>query len=477
MTPDTYAALSAQEIAAGVASGAMRPTEIVEAALGLIDTLDPVLHAFTHVAADAARARARDLENALAHGMPPGPLCGVPVAVKDLICTRDMPTTFGSRLYDGYQPPEDDICVARLRAAGAILIGKTNCSEFGYGGVGHNPLFPTTRNPWNPDLTPGGSSAGSAVAVATGICPVALGSDGGGSIRIPAAFTGIVGMKASMGRVPLWPGCRDPALPGASSWESIEHIGPLARSVADCALVLSVIAGPDARDRHSIPSDPRDWLAAPSAPIPPGLRVAYCETWAGVPVDPEVAEVSRTACARLCEAIKADLLVRDPPDIPLALFRAVVTRDTDVAGLRRLYQTCQVAPTKALALLLEAGQEPPVTGMERMRAVNALAAFTADFDLIVTPATACLPFAVDRDGPSHIDGQAVADDAWSPAAFPFNLTGQPAISVAAGLSRSGLPIGLQIAGPHLCDTSVLSAAARVAPASLPLERSRLQFTS
>ena len=182
-------------------------------------------------------------------------MAGVPLGIKDLILTKDIRTTFGSRLYADYVPKVDDVAVERLIAADAIILGKTNAAEFGYGGFGHNPLFPTTRNPWNTALTPGGSSAGSGAAVAAGICPLALGSDGGGSVRLPAAFCGLVGIKATMGRVPVWPGCRDADLPGVSGWESIEHYGPLARTVADAALMLSVMAGPDPRDRWSLPDE------------------------------------------------------------------------------------------------------------------------------------------------------------------------------------------------------------------------------
>ena len=197
------------------------------------------------------------------------------MAVKDLIFTRGIRTTGGSPLYADFVPEEDDVTVERLRAAGAVILGKTNVSEFGYGGVGHNPLFPTTRNPWNPRLTPGGSSAGSAVAVATGMAPLALGSDGGGSIRIPAAFCGIVGIKASMGRVPLHPGCRDERYPGFSGWESVEHIGPLARTVRDAALMLRVIAGPDPRDRLSLPAgDSTGWVPWRAASPAAGSRSA-----------------------------------------------------------------------------------------------------------------------------------------------------------------------------------------------------------
>ncbi len=178
-----------------------------------------------------------------------GRLAGAPVAIKDLVLTKGLRTTFGSRLYADYIPEHDDIVVERLRAADAIVIGKSNATEFGFGAHGNNPLFPTTRNPWDLARGPGGSSAGSAAAVAAGVCALSIGSDGGGSIRIPASLCGLVGVKASMGRAPLWPGCRDETLPGVSGWESIEHVGPITRSVADAALMLSVIAGPDRRDR------------------------------------------------------------------------------------------------------------------------------------------------------------------------------------------------------------------------------------
>jgi aspartyl-tRNA(Asn)/glutamyl-tRNA(Gln) amidotransferase subunit A len=209
MTPSDLALLDAATITAEVAARRLSPVEIAEAALAALEIIDPQLHCFPEVAREQALASAAALEAALSRGGRAGPLAGVPVPVKDLVLTQGIRTTFGSQLYEDFVPEGDDIVVERLRAAGAVIIGKTNVSEFGYGGVGHNPLFPATRNPWNRELTSGGSSAGSAVAVATGIAPMAIGSDGGGSIRLPAAFNGLFGMKASMGRVPLWPGCRD----------------------------------------------------------------------------------------------------------------------------------------------------------------------------------------------------------------------------------------------------------------------------
>lgn len=462
MTPQDYAALSAREIAARVNTGSLCPVEVTKAALARLEEVDPRLNAFVHVAGDALE-QAQAVAARIAAGIPAGPLAGVPVAVKDLISTKDMPTTFGSHLYRDYRPPADDVAVERLRAAGAILIGKTNCSEFGYGGFGHNPLFPTTRHPLDPTLTPGGSSAGSAVAVATGICPLALGSDGGGSIRLPASFTGLVGIKASMGRVPLWPGCRDPELPGASGWESIEHIGPLARDTRDAALLLSVIAGPDPRDRYSIPSADLDWCAAAEAPVPRGLRVAFCADWSGVPVDPEVRRVTRAAARTLCTRISAEYFEPEAPLIPLDIFRAVVAADTDFVGLRRMALGERRLSVAVSRLLQE--MPPPeqyhLARFGRMQAVLEMTTLMQDYDLLLTPSVACLPFPIDQDSPGTIDGIAIDDDAWTPALFPMNLTGQPAASVPAGTSASGLPIGLQIVGRHLADALVVSVAASV----------------
>lgn len=463
LTPAELSLLDATTIAARVASRELSPVEITEAALAAIAAVNPVLHPFTEVAADQARATAAELERSALAGRPVGPLAGVPVPIKDLVLTKGIRTTFGSRLYEHYIPEHDDVVVERLRAAGAIIIGKTNAAEFGYGGVGHNPLFPTTRNPWNPELTPGGSSAGSAVAVATGIAPIAVGSDGGGSIRLPASFTGLFGMKASMGRVPLWPGCRDETLPGVSGWESIEHVGPISRTVADAALMLSAIAGPDARDRHSIPCADIDWLPAARPVERLGLRVAYCADWGGLPLDPEVRTICDKAAARFASELGC-LVETSPPPFgnEIDTFRTIVAMDTDIAGLKRLIADAGVVVRPRLQALLD---RPPSAaamleaGHRRRAAANAMARFMSRYDLLLTPTVACLPFPIDQDGPGAIDGRSIDDDAWTPSAFPANLTGQPSASVPAGWSASGLPVGLQITGRHLDDATVLRAAA------------------
>ncbi|MGY4668072.1 Asp-tRNA(Asn)/Glu-tRNA(Gln) amidotransferase A subunit family amidase [Ewingella americana] len=264
--------------------------EVTKASLEQMQQLEPTLHAFCTPTPELAMAQAEAIDLKLAKGETVGPLAGVPIAVKDLINTAGVKTTSGSFVYEHFIPDEDDIVVERVRNAGAVILGKTTAPEFGYSGVGHNPLFESPRNPWDISKTPGGSSAGSGVALAARMCPLALGSDGGGSVRIPAAHCGVYGLKASMGRVPLYPGCRDERYPGVSSWESLEHIGPMTRSVADAALMMSVIAGPDARDRHSIPAGDVDWLGATRRDIK-GLRVAASADWGYAAVAPEVRDV------------------------------------------------------------------------------------------------------------------------------------------------------------------------------------------
>jgi aspartyl-tRNA(Asn)/glutamyl-tRNA(Gln) amidotransferase subunit A len=462
LSAEQYASLGATEIAARVRAGALSAAEVARAALSVLEQADRHLHAFCTPTPELALQTAHQLDLRIARGEEVGPLAGVPVAIKDLVLTKGIRTTFGSRLYAEFVPDTDDVAVERLRRAGAVIVGKTNASEFGYGGVGHNPLFPTTRNPWNLALTPGGSSAGSAAAVASRICPMAIGSDGGGSIRLPASFCGLVGIKASMGRVPLWPGCRDESLPGASGWESIEHIGPLARSVADAALMLETIAGPDPRDRWSLPDEGVGWTSAAQTRPLPGLKIAYCPNWADVPVDRRVRAIVEQAVSCFETELGCEVVLEPSPwgDL-IDCFRATVALETDIKGLRQLSLGREAELSPSVRELLT--KSWPVSASDcltqRKAAVNAMARFMARYDLLLTPSTPVLPFAIDRDGPGSIEGHAVADDAWTPALYPANLTGQPAASVPAGWTDDGLPVGLQIIGRHLADRTVIAAAA------------------
>lgn len=446
MIPET-----AVDIARAVRSGAVTASEVLAGCRERVEALDDTLHAFCTTAFDQARARAAEIDADVRAGRPGGPLAGVPVAVKDLIPTRDLRTTSGSLAYRDLVPEVDDVCVARLRAAGALIVGKTNASEFGYGPRGENPVFPPTLNPWDTRLTPGGSSAGSAVAVATGMVPVALGSDGGGSIRVPAALCGVYGIKPAMGRVPLWPGCRDERSPGMSSWESLEHIGPLTRTVADAALILSVIAGPDPRDRHSIPCDDVDWH---DLTLPAGLRVGYSPDLGHARVDPDVRAVVERAIAALDVPVRR--LDLDWPDLR-ETFDALVAAETDLVGLRELAARVPLsAPVRAVLERSWTAEQFTDAVRERKAAANRMARLTDEIDILLTPTVSTTAYDRALPGPATLAGLPAAPDEWTPFSAIANLTGRPAASAPVGLTPSGLPVGLQIMGPHLGDHQVLA---------------------
>jgi len=435
----------------------MSPTEALEAVISAIDQHNQQLFAFCTLTLDQARADAREVERKLAAGEDPGPLMGIPMGIKDLILTRGTRTTGGCLAYADYVPDEDDIVVERLRAAGAIILGKTNVSELGYSLTGDNPIFGTTRNPWDPKLSSGGSSAGAAVAVATGMGPVAIGSDGGGSIRLPAAFCGVFGFKPSMGRVPLYPGCRDERLPGLSSWESLEHIGPLSRTVEDAALVMSVIAGPDPRDRHSIPSEAATWRELRECNIV-GRRVAYCPTWDGVAVDPQIR--AQTDLAARVFADELGCLVEEitPSFGKLVLnFRTIMAAESDLPGMRAMAERLaeRMSPNLRKFLQIDWTAEMLTDALKfRKSAANQMWRLMARYDYILTPTTSDLPPLADK-----AEG---AEDVVRPLpSFTCiaNMTGQPAASMPAGWTPAGLPVGVQIIGRHLADRDVLCAAA------------------
>ncbi len=459
---DDICAMDTRSLAQAVSSRQISPVEAVDAALERLERLDPVLNAFTTLVPDQARAEAQRLADAIARGEPVGPLAGVPTGVKDLICTRGITTASGSHAYADYVPEDDDVVVERIKAAGAIVIGKTQVPEFGYSGTGLTPLAEPTRNPWDLARTSGGSSAGSGAAVATGIGPFSLGSDGGGSVRIPASFCGLFGMKATMGRVPLWPGTKDERYPGVSSWESLEHIGPLTRTVADAALVLSVIAGPDVRDRLSIPTDDVDWLRAPEGELS-GVRVAYSADFGYAVVDPSVREVVERAVGVFEKDLGIPVDRADPgwPD-PYEGFWGVVVAESDLAGLRRMADELGERMSPHLVDVLRSdwtAEQLTSANVGRKAVANASARFFSRYDLLLTPTLAVPPFEHGIQGPTVIDGRDVEPFYWLSFTFPWNLTGQPAATVPAGFTPEGLPVGLQITGRRLDDALVLRASA------------------
>jgi len=456
--------MDAMSLSAAIRDKALSPVEVVDATLERMDALDPTLHAFCTPTPELARESAVRVEKAIVAGEDVGPLAGVPYGCKDLICTAGVKTVSGSAAYADFVPDEDDVVVERLREADAVMLGKTNVPEFGYSGAGHNSVFETTRNPWNLQRTAGGSSVGSGAAVASGMGPIALGSDGGGSVRIPAAFSGLVGVKASMGRVPLYPGVKDERYPGVSSWEALEHIGPITRTVADAALVLSVIAGPDDRDTRTVPVEAGfDWLESLKGDLK-GLRVAYTLDWGGyAAVDPQV----RAVVTEAVKAFESDLgcIVEEAHpgwDNPYDGFWGMVAGQSDLKGLRRMAVELGDEMTPHLKEFIETdwtAEELTDAVMMRKHVNNMMWRFMRNYDLLLTPTLTVPAFEVGIQGPTMTDGREVDHFEWLHFTYPMNLTGQPAASVPAGFTDAGLPVGLQIVGPHLGDSIVLRAAA------------------
>jgi aspartyl-tRNA(Asn)/glutamyl-tRNA(Gln) amidotransferase subunit A len=431
----------------------LSPVEAVEASLERIAKEDPALNAFRLLDADAAREAAAASEERWSRGEPTGLLDGVPVAIKDVLLTRGRPTLRGSRALDPAGPWEHDApAVAALARNGAVSVGKTTTPEFGWKGITDSPLDGVTRNPWDPSRTSGGSSGGSAAALAAGMVPLALGTDGGGSIRIPCGFCGVPGIKPTYGRVPAWP---------ASPFGVLAHTGPMARSVRDLALLLDVLTEPDRRDWAALepPTAPYRHLGAPDLG---GLRLAFSPALGYATVDPEVADLVARAAARL-ETLGAHVEQLDPgfPD-PRPTFETLW-----FAGAARVVADLgDPPPTELLdpGLVRTAAMGAAITALEYLRALQArdalglrMSEFHATWDLLVTPT---LPIPAFEAGVDVPPGSHEVDwPSWTPFTFPFNLTQQPAGTVPCGFTAQGLPVGLQIVGPRYGDALVLRAMA------------------
>ena len=445
---------SAVDLARRIRHKEVSPVEVTEAILARIEALDPRLNAFCLVAADQARAAARDAEVAVMKGEPLGPLHGVPVSIKDVLFTRGLRTTGGSRLFADLVPEHDALAVARLRAAGAVILGKTTTSELGHKAVTDSPLFGITRNPWDPARTPGGSSGGAAVAVASGLGPLALGTDGGGSVRIPAAFCGLVGFKPSYGRVPEYP-----SFPG---WDHVSHTGPLARTVRDAAAVVDVLAGGDDRDPVSLAADGTSYLAACERDVR-GLHVAWSSDLGYARVDPVVQALCENAAAEF-ESLGCHVEVVNPAwDSLEEAFSTMIAAQMHAGfGEQIAEQPDQVDPTfaKFVARGAAVTTREYLLARARMREFwQEVLAFLARFDLLITPTVAVPPFAADAKPPREIAGEATSVLGWMPFTYPFNITGQPAASVPAGWTAENLPVGVQIVGQRHADATVLAACA------------------
>lgn len=444
-------------------SGQASPVEATQAVLDRIAVLNPKLNAYCHIAAEEALAAARASEARWRAKTPCGELDGVPTSIKDLILTRGWPTRRGSRTVDVNQAWDIDApATARLREAGAVLLGKTATPEFGCKGETNSPLTGITRNPWNLAKTPGGSSGGAAAAVAAGLGPLAVGTDGAGSVRIPAAFCGNVGMKPSFGRVPAYP---------LSPFGSVAHIGPHTMSVADAALMMNVLKRPDARDWTSLPPDGSDYRIGLEDGIR-GLRIAYSPTLGYARnVHPDVS-AAVDAGAKILQSLGAHVEAVDPGfDNPLD-----ITIGLWFVGAWSVWNTLtpeQQSVTdpdfRAEALMGEKMSALDVQRLTLRRGAlgSQMRQFMQDWDLIVTPTVAVPAFDARPAGHTPMDAQAMLG--WSPFSYPFNLTQQPAITVPCGLTSDGLPIGLQIVGPMFADALVLRAA-RAFESACPVRR-------
>ncbi len=448
---DDLAFLPATELIDAYRGKRVSPVEATAAALDRIDAFNDRLNAFCLTDRDGAIEAARRSEARWARGEPAGLVDGVPVSVKDLVLTRGWPTLRGSRTVDpGQAWDEDAPAVARLREHGAVLLGKTTTCEVGGKGVTDSPLTGVTRNPWDPARTPGGSSGGSAAAVAAGMGPLAIGTDGGGSIRIPCGFSGLVGLKPSFGRVPIHP---------PSAFGTLSHLGPMARTVPDAALMLSAMARPDARDWLALPADVRDWRDALDGGVE-GLSIAFSADLGYVRVDPEVAALVAEA-ARAFEELGASVEAVDPGFAdPRACFRtlwyagAAYTLRTVDAERRTLMDPGLVEVAAAGAHLSALDM---LAANDARAALGArMGAFHQRHDVLLTPTLPIAAFGAGLESPPGAGFGRWSE--WTPFTFPFNLTGQPAASVPCGFTADGLPVGLQIVGARHADALVLRVA-------------------
>jgi aspartyl-tRNA(Asn)/glutamyl-tRNA(Gln) amidotransferase subunit A len=439
------------------------PVEATRAVLARIDKLNPKLNCFCLVDAKSALATAKESEARWKKGAPQGLLDGVPVSIKDLLLTKGWPTLRGSRTINPKGPWNDDApAVARLREHGAVLVGKTTTPEFGWKGVTDNPLTGITRNPWNPKLTPGGSSGGSTAAVAAGMGPLTVGTDGGGSIRIPCAFTGLFGLKPSFGRVPAWP---------LSPFGTVAHVGPITRTVTDGALMLNVLSLPDPRDWFALPHDSRDYRVGLDDGVK-GLRIAYSANLGYAEVEPEIAALVKKAVKQFAD-LGAQIEEVDPG------FENAGPMFTThwFAGAASLLRTMSADQVK----LIDAGLRDVARQGAKIRTLDYLAAvqqrgqlgvlmnrFHEKYDLLLTPTLPLAAFEAGKEVAAVVKEKRWTD--WTPFSYPFNLTQQPAASVPCGLTKKGLPVGLHIVGPRYADALVLRAARAyeaVHPIALP----------
>ena len=443
----------ATELARLIRTKALSPVELTRAVLERIERVNPVVNAFCTLTADQALAAAREAERAVTSGAALGPLHGVPYSIKDLNFTRGVRTMGGSFIFEHRVPDADAAFIPRLRQAGGIFVGKTTSPEFGWKALGDSPLTGITRNPWNPGMTTGGSSAGAAAAVAAGLGPLHQGSDGAGSIRIPSSFCGIYGLKPSYGRVPMWP---------VSNNDYSSHNGPMTRTVADAALMLSIMAGPDDLDRTSLDGTPADYVGKLTRDLR-GVRVAYSPDLGGLRVDPDVTALVRRAVGAFeelgCVVEEVKPGFADTHEMIRLMWSA------HEAGNRAPFLTqWRARMDPGLVACIEDGLRVSLVDYVQMRDRklaywDSVRPLFKTHAILLTPSVSVPAFEVGRLNPAHFPQHAWDWFAWASFSYPFNFTGQPAATVPAGFTASGMPVGLQIVGRRFDDLMVLQASA------------------
>lgn len=449
---------SAGRIAGAVSDGSVSAVEVTTVFLDRIDAVNPVINAVC-TPNEKALGVAADVDRRRAAGEPARPLEGVPFLVKDILHTKGIRTTFGSLLLEHDVPDEDTITVERLKAAGGVLLGKTNTPEFAHDINTTNKIFGITRNPWDVNVTAGGSSGGSGAAVAAGMAPLALGTDLGGSIRIPCSFNNLTGLRPSPGRVPFYP--------TDYGWDTlVEHVqGPMVRSVGDVGLAMAVLAGPDDRDPSSLPDDGMDFRAAASGRASlAGKRIAYAGDLGVIPMEPEVEALVKAGAKRF-EALGC---VVEDACFDTADIREIITgtrgfgmvaRYADRFDAHRDLMTPQLINQVTAALDLSVRE---VVKSERLRTAywHRVRRFMEEYDYIIAPVVGAPPFRLDEALPTHVGGRPVErfQDVFL-STYVFSVTGLPMMSVPCGLTSDGRPVGMQIIARRLQDDSAIAAAA------------------
>ncbi len=434
------------------------PVEVVQTFLGRIEKINPKINAYCTLVPEMALESARKAESEIMRGGEIGLLTGLPVAIKDITMTAGIRTTFGSKLYENFVSDVDALVVERLKKAGAVILGKTNTPEFGAGASTFNKVFGLTRNPWDTAFTVGGSSGGAAAAVAAGILPLAQGGDLGGSLRTPASFCGVVGLRPAPGRVPVYP--------NMLNWDDLDVQGPIARTVGDTALLLEAMSGNDNRSPVSLPGERGEFLRAVKDSGVKHLRFAWSDNLNLIPVDKEILQITRLAIDTFGRL--GGEVVEDTPDFSGVKEAALILR-----GLRfvSLYQDQMDDPEfKRLVNPLVTGnieqglkysiRDVAWAHQQRSEIWDRLRKFFDSYDFLLTPTTPIPPFPAEAQYPTEIGGQSIEHYIdWVWLTYAISVTGSPAISVPCGWTKKGLPVGLQIIAPYRAEAALLRAAA------------------